>query len=381
MPDKDSFTFSDKLRKSKSVPLSKRLPSIVGGQNKQKRTLVQRAQRDLPFILVAALALLLLPFLSRTGSDDIASTGDLAWNTMADERSFMEGSGNEIMPAGSMSDPLDLILRPRSAVETSGVTAGAGTDATKNAYGSESEDRYGEGTGSSYSRRSRDYSSSDSSSSSSRPDYSTRKSYDEQYTTRTTKTPATTKYGDKTRPSIRKSFERKGTDINRALRISQMPTNKGATGIGHSLPIGQGPTRTPSTSFREGVRPVALQRMEAQGGVGRRVTGENLYAEASRSIGAMITGGPAKTNLLAAQLRDVDGKLTPQGPGFGGPGAGGASVRPGAGGGPNNQNGYHVDKPWWWDMMQRRSQKMWELLYYKPREIGTTTYTITLPNL
>ena len=371
MPNKDSFTFSDKLRKTKSVPLSKRLPSIVGGQNKQKRTLVQRAQRDLPFILVAALALLLLPFLSRTGSDDIASTGDLAWNTMADDRSFMEGSGNEIMPAGSMSDPLDLILRPRSAVETSGVTAGSGADATKNAYGSGSDSRYGDGSGSSYSRRSRDYSSSGSSSSSSRPDYSTRKSYDEQYTTKTTKAPATTKYGAKTRPSIRKSFERKGTEI-KALRTSQMPSNKGATGIGHSLPIGQGPTRTPNTSFREGVRPVALQRMESQGGVGRRATGENLYAEASRSIGAMNTGGPAKSNLLAAQLRDVDGRLTPEGPGFGGSGATGSGTMPGSSGGPNNQNGYSVQKPWWWDMMQTRSQKMWELLYYKPREIWYT---------
>lgn len=364
MPDKDSFTFSDKLRKSKSVPLSKRLPSIVGGQNKQKRTLVQRAQRDLPFILVAALALLLLPFLSRTGSDDIASTGDLAWNSLADAPSFAEGGGMNIMPEGSMKDPMDLILRPRSAVEGSGVTMGS--EASKSAYGSEDDD----GSGYSSSRRSRSYSASGSSSS--RPDYNTRKSYDEQYTTRTTKTPATSKYGQKTRAGVRKSFERKGTDINRALRISQMPGQKGGSGVSHALPIGQGPTRGSGGAFREGVRPIALQPMESRGGVGRGMTGENLYAEAARSRGAMNAGGPAKANLLAAQMRDVDGTLTPMGTTSGGPGAGGASVRPGAGGGPGNTNGYSVQKPWWWDMMQTRSQKMWDLLYYKPREIWYT---------
>ena len=364
MPNKESFTFSDKLRKSKSVPLSKRLPSIVGGQNKQKRTLVQRAQRDLPFILVAALALLLLPFLSRTGSDDIASTGDLAWNTLTDAPSFAEGGGADIMPADSMQDPLDLILRPRSAVKTSGVTAG--TDAKKSAYGSEDEDRYGSG----YSSRSRSYSASGSSSD--HPDYSTRKSYDESYTTKTTKTPATVRYGAKTRPSIRKSFERKGTEINRALRISQMNPNKGGTGVSHSLPIGKGPTRTPSNYNDPGVRPIALQPMESRGGVGRSMTGENLYAEARRSIGEMNRGGPAKANLLAAQMRDVDGKLSPQGPGFGGPGGGAAASKPGSGGGPTNKNGYSVAKPWWWDIMQSRNQKMWDLMYYKPREMFYT---------
>ena len=373
MPDKESFTFSDKLRKSKSVPLSKRLPSIVGGQNKQKRTLVQRAQRDLPFILVAALALLLLPFLSRTGSDDIASTDNIAWNTLGgDETSFAEGGGAEIMPAGTMKDPLDWIIGARSDVEKTAATVG--TDASKSAYGSETGSRsnygktYGTGDGSSYGRsKSSSYSGTTSTKKPAKSDYnSSRKGYEETYTTRTTKKPATEKY-KQTRAAVRKSFERKGTDINRALRLSQLPSGKGGSGVSHALPLGQGPGRTPNTSFREGIRPVALQPMEAHGGVGRSMTGENLYAEAARSIREMNAGGPAKQNLLAAQMRDVDGQLTPEGPG--GFGAG-ASVRPGAGGnGPGNNNGYNIGKPWWWDMMQARSQKMWDLLYYKPREI------------
>ena len=366
MPNKDSFTFSDKLRKSKSVPLSKRLPSIVGGQNKQKRTLVQRAQRDLPFILVAALALLLLPFLSRTGSDDIAGTGDFAWNSMADAPSFAEGGSADIMPAGAMDDPMKWILTNRSDVQESGATMG--TDANKSAYGSSSSGSgYGD-DGSSSSGYSSRYSSKRTGTSSSSPDYNQRKSYDEQYTTRkTTKKPATSTYAKTTRPSVRKSFERKGTEINKALRISQMPGNKGSTGVGHALPLGQGPTKTPGTAFREGIRPVALQRMESHGGVGRGT--EGLRAEADRSIREMNAGGPAKANLLAAQMRDIDGKPVGDGPGFGGPGAGGAASRLPGGGGPNNQNGYSVQKPWWWDMMQARSQKMWDLLYYKPREI------------
>lgn len=376
MPNKDSFTFSDKLRKSKSVPLSKRLPSIVGGKNTQKRTLVQRAQRDLPFILVAALALLLLPFLSRTGSDDIASTENIAWNTLTDAPSFAEGGGADIMPAGTMKDPLDWIIGARNDVKDSDISAG---DSAKSAYGSESSStsrssRYGTGTGSddgsSYGRSG--YSSYSSSSKTKKPaaksDYNTNKSYDESYITKkTTKKPATAKYGQKTRAGVRKSFERKATDINRALRISQMPGQRGAANVSHNLPIGQGPNRGSASNPREGIRPVALQPMEAKGGIGRSMTGENLYAEAARSIREMNAGGPAKQNLLAAQMRDVDGKLTPEG--LGGPGAG-ASVRPGAGGnGPGNNNGYNIGKPWWWDMMQARSQKMWDLLYYKPREI------------
>ncbi|MDR0645844.1 MAG: hypothetical protein LBG46_02370, partial [Elusimicrobiota bacterium] len=86
MSNKDnSFTFSDKMKKSaKSVPLSKRIPSRLGADGKQ-RTLLQRAQRDLPFILVAAAALLLLPILSRDSSldsppskgwDDVIHGGD-----------------------------------------------------------------------------------------------------------------------------------------------------------------------------------------------------------------------------------------------------------------------------------------------------------------
>ncbi len=373
MPNKDSFTFSDKLRKSKSEPLSKRLPSIVGGKNTQKRTLVQRAQRDLPFILVAALALLLLPFLSRNGSDDITGTGDIQWGSeLEDAPSFQEGGYNDIQPSGSMKDPLDLILRPTSAVEA------VGTPSTpeKSAYGSSESSRYGtsgkgRGYGSSYGTDGSGTSSSSytksTKTSSKKPatDYDTRSQYDKKITKKVTKPSATGTYGKSTKPSVRKSFERKATEINRAFRPSKLEGGKGSSGVSYSLPIGQGPNGSSAGSIREGVRPVALQPMEARGNVGR---GENLYAEARRSIGAMNAGGPAKANLLAAQMRDVDGKPGEYGA-FGGPHSGAGSPRPGTGGGPGNTNGYHIDKPWWWDMMKDRSQRMWDLYYYTPRKM------------
>ena len=339
MPNKDSFTFSDKLRKSKSVPLSKRLPSIVGGQNKQKRTLVQRAQRDLPFILVAACALLLLPFLSKTGSDDIAGSGDFQWNPAQEEQPFFDNGDRDIMPAGGMQDPLDLILRPRSSVDTV-----SPEEPSKDAYGS---DR------------------------SSRSSYDSRRSYDDSYSKKTSSPSATSKFAKSTRPTVRKSIERKGTDINRALRLSQIASAKGGTSTSHALPTGQAPARTPSGStITPGVRPVALQGMEAKGTVGRSMTGENLYAEAARSISAMNAGGPAKSNLLAAQMKDVDGKMADFATSPGGSFGGAGSARPGAGGSmPPWSNAYNIGKPWWWDMMQARAQKWWDLFQYKPREM------------
>lgn len=359
MPNKDSFTFSDKLRKSKSVPLSKRLPSIVGGQNKQKRTLVQRAQRDLPFILVAACALLLLPFLSKNGSDDIAAPGELNWGAAQEEPSYAEGGGADIMPAGAMTDPLDLILRPRNAVEEPALKP---EEATRNAYRSP----YDNDRDSSYRR-----------STTPRSSYDDRADYDRKYSDKASKPSTIEKFGKKTRPSVRNSIVRKGTEINRALRVSQMPSGKGGTGVSHALPLGQGPANVSSPSGpNPGVRPIALQPMEARGTVGRSLTGENLYAEAARSINAMNAGRGAKANLLAAQMKDVDGTLTPMG--AGGSFGGGGSARPGAGGGgPNNTNGYHIDKPWWWDMMQKRSQMWWELFQYKWREmLWTNIYDI-----
>lgn len=415
MPNKDSFTFSDKLRKSKSVPLSKRLPSIVGGQNKQKRTLVQRAQRDLPFILVAAGALLLLPFLSKNGTDDIPSP-DIAWEQQ--DPNFPEGPGREIVPADSMEDPMKWIVRPTSDIAEQPVAAAPEppkrdavggepggsnprwknqppynddwdeprTGGTKNPPGAQQPGKTGPQqkgpstggtrtptrkqpatTGRTPQRPTGGTKSTGTPSTKSSPEV--RKDFDKQMAAKKEAPSAVEKFEKGTKSGVRNSVVRKATEINRALRVSALPGGGTNAGVSHALPIGQQTVRT-SAPFvlGPGVRPVALQPMDAKGTVGRSMTGENLYAEAARSINAMNAGRGAKANLLEAQMRDVDGTLTPGADGgtFGGDG----TPRAGAGGGgPHNNNGYKVDRPWWWDMMQQRSQKWWDLFQYKWREM------------
>ncbi|MDD6173485.1 MAG: hypothetical protein PUB86_04275, partial [Elusimicrobia bacterium] len=121
MPNKDSFTFSDKLKKSKSLPLSKRIPSRVGGDGKAKRTLIQRAQRDLPFIIVAAAALLLLPLLSRnSGVEYPDGSADRYENWVGDGSTDWIGSGDgDLVPTTGYRNPLDYIVTPKSGEESS----------------------------------------------------------------------------------------------------------------------------------------------------------------------------------------------------------------------------------------------------------------------
>ena len=332
---KDSFTFSDKLKKSKTLPLSKRIPSRIGGEVKAKRTLFERAQRDLPFIIVAALALLLLPFLSRESVDDIPS---VVW----------PGNGEE---------EIDITQRPISQTDSDSTFAGfndplkwistaSGRDSMRNAIDTPSE---------------YDTDASESSSGSSSGYSYGSKSQEEDYYS-SSKTPATGKYGKTVRRSVRNSINRVPTQIG-SLRASSLPGARSGQGVTHTLATGakaKGPTGQSNLS---GVRPVALQPLSAKGG--RDLTGgDALYAEAARSIGAFNKPG-AKQALLEAQLKDVDGQ--PLGETKGGPGA--DPTRPGVGG--NLANNWHHSplKPWWWDMMNDRAQKRWMLWHYNWEEM------------
>ena len=120
MPNKDSFTFSDKLKKSKSLPLSKRIPSRVGGDGKAKRTLIQRAQRDLPFIIVAAAALLLLPLLSRNSGTDATGFEGSGYDDFVGESlyDYPSSGDGEIVPSTGYRDPMDYIITNRSGMDT-----------------------------------------------------------------------------------------------------------------------------------------------------------------------------------------------------------------------------------------------------------------------
>lgn len=325
---KESFTFSDKLKKSKTLPLSKRIPSRIGGEVKAKRTLFERAQRDLPFIIVAALALLLLPFLSRESVDEMPS---VVWPGSEDSTYIEENlpkSVSEDLPSAGLVDPLGHIIKT-SDRDSRGVR----DSFDSNAYG---EDSDGSSSGA--------YKSS--SSASSEEDY---------YSSRT---PATGRYGKTVKRSVRNTISRTPTSIG-SLSKSGMARTDGAGGFSHALAFGSRPKDDGQRSARSGIRPVALQPLTASG-KGRDLTGDALYSEAARSIGAMNKPG-AKQALLDAQLKDVDGKAL--GEAKGGPGSGDPN-RPGAGDGPANSWGHNSLKPWWWDMMNQRAQKRWDLWHY-----------------
>lgn len=325
---KDSFTFSDKLKKSKTLPLSKRIPSRVGGEVKAKRTLFERAQRDLPFIIVAALALLLLPFLSRESGD--IDTPSVVWgdgDTYVEDFNSKPKSAEGEIALSSFRNPLDLIIRhgqqdssARDAVD-SAYSDGEGSSSGSEGYSSSSRSSYG----------SEEYSSS----------------------------PSTSKYGKTVKRSVRNSINRVPTSIGSLSRSSMVSTSGGGAPT-HSLSFGSRSRDAAPKVQGPGVRPVALQPLTAAG-KGRDLTGgDALYAEAARSIGAMNRPG-AKQALMDAQLADVDGKPLGETKGGSGPGEG---AKPGAGGNMANNWNHTPLKPWWWDMMKDRSQRRWELWHY-----------------
>ncbi|MBR2392466.1 MAG: hypothetical protein IKA93_02705, partial [Elusimicrobiaceae bacterium] len=316
MPNKDSFTFSDKLKKSKSLPLSKRIPSRVGGDGKAKRTLIQRAQRDLPFIIVAAAALLLLPLLSRnSGVEYPDGSADRYENWVGDGSTEWIGSGDgEIVPSTGYRNPLEYIITPKSGEDSAiheNVDIGDDSSNLDDAN----------------------------------------KSYVEEMPVRDT-------YKKAVKPAIRNAVQRKATAIG-AFRNRSMSFGGASSGLTRNLAIGGAPTTNgKAASVRAGVRPVALQPLKSAG-AGRVLTGEGLYAEAARSLGA-LNQGPAKQALFEAQLRDVDGSPL----GAAGDPRKAAARLASQGAVPDHKFHYTNQKPWWWDMMQDRSQKLWELWNY-----------------
>lgn len=321
MPNKDSFTFSDKLKKSKSLPLSKRIPSRVGGDGKAKRTLIQRAQRDLPFIIVAAAALLLLPVLSRDngGTDYEGATSGYNDFVPAEEGAgFGVGGGaNDIAPSSSFRDPMSLIIRK----------GGEDTSAIHNSPDTE--------------------------------DYNYNASDDSGVVTSSKSTSSRT-FAPAAREAVRNAVERKATQIN-ALRNSKTFMGGSGGGISRTLAVGSAPkTAASGPSVRSNARPVALQPMTSAGRGGRGGGTEGMYAEAARSMGA-LNAGPSKQALYDAQLRNVDG--TPLGAVGGAPMIGGGS-RIGVGGVPSNNVNYKPQLPWWWDFEKQKIMDRWKLWHY-----------------
>jgi hypothetical protein len=321
MSNKDSFTFSDKLKKSKSLPLSKRIPSKVGADGKAKRTLIQRAQRDLPFIIVAAAALLLLPILSRDSGTGYGTTGN-TWTDILDTAP-LPGAGDTgiggptIAPSGSFRDPLSLILRKGQEDTPAEEPIDHGGDMQSafqhNDRPQRPTDTYAKGAG----------------------------------------------------RSMRPGALRTPTVPNRLGGSSRMQIGGGGGGAQHALSFGGAGAAGGAPAPRQGVRPVALQPLASAGRGGRSMTGEG-YAEALRSLTAM-NQGPSKQAIFDAQLGPVDGGA-PLGAGMSGFGRGGQI---GKGGAPTNNVGYEPKLPWWWDFEKQKLMDMWRIWNLKWQEAAS----------
>ena len=114
---KDSFTFSDKIKNSKPAvnPFAKKGASKIGNNGKPKQTLFERTRRDAPFMVAAAAALLMLPFLykySGSVNDDVIVPPG-SEDSIFDPERFGFSPSNED-PTGQIAqlagrDPLSLI--------------------------------------------------------------------------------------------------------------------------------------------------------------------------------------------------------------------------------------------------------------------------------
>jgi hypothetical protein len=277
----------------------------------------------LPFIIVAAAALLLLPILSRDNATELDGNGAhgstypdfVATDTLGGEP-VNTGIGANLAPSTGRN-PLDYILKL------------GGADAPSDTRDSIDPSEYmGE------------------------PAVISNTTVERPVTVRDSYAPAA-------RGGIRNAITRKATALN-ALRNSKIALGGANTGASKTLAFGSAPASTPSHSYRAGVRPVALQPLASAGRGGRSLTGEGLYAEAARSIGAMNVG-PAHKSLADAQLRDVDG--APLGA-AGGSGMAGATIKSVAAGAPKNTNSYKPKTPWWWDFEKQKYMKQWELWDY-----------------
>ena len=318
--NKDSFTFSDKIKNSKpmgSKSFANRVSSKIGSDGKPRQTLFERTRRDAPFFIAALVALLLLPFLYKYSgqvSEEPMVTPGSEESVFDPERyGFDTATGN---PDGQIAqfagrDSLSLI---KMGDDTSA------TDEVTNDY-IPSHDGY------------------DASQES-----STRTEVEENNTNI---------YKRAAAPATRAAFRRAATKIN-PLSSAGL-TSRGGSRLGVGMWGGGMKTaarKVGASGPRNSPKPVSLQPLQAAGKPSRTSFGNGSAAEARRSKDAM-----SKANAMQALM---DAQMKPVQPGKIG-GLGGGSFGPGGGkGNLDRKFTYNGKEPWWWDMMKTRSQKEWE---------------------
>lgn len=319
---KDSFTFSDKIKNSKpaaSKSFANRISSKIGSDGKPKKTLFERTKRDAPFFIAAIVALLLLPFLYKY-SGSVAEEPSMVTPAVEDtqfdpNRSGFDGIGDPEGQIAQLSgrDSMDLIV----------------------GFGNKKE----EVSDDIPYRNDLDRSGLDDSFSSS--NNSTERNETNVY-----------KYRKQAAPATRAAFQK--TNINPLRSAGLNSRSGGKLGVG----MWGGGLKTAANKVKaEGPRtspkPVSLQPLQAAGKPSRSYFGQGAAAEARRSKDAMSKAN-AMQALMDAQMKPIEpGKIGGIGGGdFGGPGGGNGNL--------DRKFAFNGKEPWWWDMMKKRSQMEWE---------------------
>lgn len=321
---KDSFTFSDKIKNSKtaaSPSFANRISSKIGSNGRPKKTLFERTKRDAPFFIAALVALLLLPFLYKYSgqvNEEPVIAPSSEETAFDPERYGFDTAVTD--PDGQIAqlsarDPLSLIKGFGSGEEDSSSAVDSMEDYDRSGLGDTS-------SGSSYS--------------STGPSMET----------------TTNIYRRKAAPATRAAFRRSATKIKEMGRAPMASAGGGlnVTPWGGSLKGAAKKVR--ASGPRTAPKPVSLQPLQAAGKPSRGYFGMGNAELARRSKEALSKG-----NAMQA-LRDA--QFAPINPGRIG-GLSGSSDRHGGGASDLKHGfGFNSIKPWWWDLMKTRSQMEWE---------------------
>ncbi|MCL2888075.1 MAG: hypothetical protein FWF35_02020 [Elusimicrobia bacterium] len=315
---KDSFTFSDKIKDTKPapVPFTKRFSaSKVGSDGKPKKTFFERTKRDAPFFIAALIVLLLLPFF-------IKFTG-----TGADESDIIVRNPYE--PVTDAGSAYDQCLDENGQLIDGCVAGASGRDSIDML-----RDAIAQGEPA--------------------PEAAS-----------LTYTPTPSVSSPESRSAYTDLRSSAPSGMGRAMAVRQ-PTNIGTLRPGEAAraggrvnpgfgPVAASAAQTGPNAPAKPSKPITLQPLTGASRLGRSVTGEAALAEAQRSLGAM-----GKSNAMQALMDAQLGRPTV------GPGGGLGAGRVGGGGGGsglNNKWSYQGQKPWWWDMMEKRAQMKWEFWF------------------
>ncbi|MBR3632568.1 MAG: hypothetical protein IKN49_05885 [Elusimicrobiaceae bacterium] len=315
---KDSFTFSDKIKNSKPAvnPFAKKGASKIGNNGKPKQTLFERSRRDAPFMVAAAAALLMLPFLykySGNVNDDV------------------------IVPPGSedsIFDPERFGFSPSNEDPTGQIAQLAGRDPLSliKGWGNPEEEQEA-----------------------AEPEYESRDAFDRDYTP--APRPDTPNYRQTAPVATRAAFQRTPTKIK---DLSGASLNlRGGGGVGSRFGGAQlkaAARQSSASAPRRGAQARSLTPLRSAANPSRSYFGQGGAAQARASRDALSKANAAEA-LRDAMFAPVKNERV----------GGLADGFFASGGGPGkidrNMN-FKGMEPWWWDMMKQQEMERWKWNYF-----------------